>query len=83
MDINQIRINDVQKGIKNLESREKTLSSKLSRLEKISDITTGISIGAASTAAVLGSVSAATLIFPITAIVIPVTIVCAIKYWSE
>ena len=76
---NQNRINDIQNKIKNLESSEKTLSTRLSKLEIISDVTSGISIGAASTAAVLETVSAVPLMFRITAIVIPATIVCAIS----
>ena len=75
-DINQIRINDVQKQIKDLESQEKTLTAKLTKANRISNVTTGISMIAALIGTIFGSASLATLMFPVAFIIIPVTLIC-------
>ena len=78
-DVNQIRIQDIKNQIKDLENQEKKVVSMLSKYEKISNITTGISLTAASFGTVVGALSAASLMFPIAAIVIAATVICAVS----
>ena len=75
MNIDQIRINDIQKQMKGLELREKVLSARLIKSNRIAYITTGIYMAVTSIGTLAGSASLTTLTLPVAFIRIPVTIV--------
>ena len=78
-DIHSYRINDIKHLIESLESKKLKLERKLQRGNKITSVTSSISLSVASIAAILGSTSLAVSAIPTAPIIICLASTCAIS----